>query len=83
MSDAQPASRARRKFLGFGAAALASLPVAIGLIARPKRSNACPGPVVGGNMPAPPARTYNWEVGTGRAPQREGFGRAANEHHRF
>jgi hypothetical protein len=50
---------ARRRFLGLGAVGLLAVPVAVGVIARPKKVNACAGPIGGGeegNGPAPRPR---------------------------
>ena len=83
MSNAEPASKARRRFLVFGAAGLLSLPVAVGLMAYPKRSNACSGPVVGGDTTPPPAANRpTWAYNT--QPKRpEGFGRGGGDHRQF
>jgi hypothetical protein len=80
MSNAEPASKARRRVLVFGAAGLLSLPVAVGLMAYPKRSNACSGPVVGGGTTTTPAPNRpTWAFAT----KTDGFGRGGGDHRQF
>jgi hypothetical protein len=57
-----------------------SLPVAVGLMAYPKRSNACSGPVGGGQTtPVPPAKRPKWAF----TATREGLGRGGGDHRQF
>ena len=57
---------ARRRFLGLGAVGLLAVPVAVGVLARPKKVRACTGPIGGGGGsggPAPKPRKSHSSAG--------------------
>jgi hypothetical protein len=85
MSNSARLTTSRRRFLGLGAAGLIALPVAVAIAGRPKRSNACAGPVVGGGTPTttvPPRHDKN-KVRTASVRPHEGLGQGGQDHRQF
>ena len=83
MSNPGPVSASRRRFLGLGAAGLLAVPVGMGILAYPKRSNGCAGPVASIDTSPPLKKAKKKTITTAGSVRKEGIGRSGGDHHQF